>query len=142
MAVASFSRWMHPATLQRLFRNDLRNMKSSRFDLAPTLSYHIPQICLIVHLWNVLDKQVRSREGPSYRMLRIHCKYVGGRYRSTSSEVLWSPCLDGPELFGWQRGPTLYKAGVFFWLFWHAARKHFVPLAQSSSKLTRTSACM
>ncbi len=52
MAVPSFSRIMHPATLQKLFRNDLRNMiRSSRCCLGLPISQISIQLSIYGMCW-------------------------------------------------------------------------------------------
>ncbi|MCI4393629.1 hypothetical protein PGIGA_G00159810 [Pangasianodon gigas] len=65
------------------------------------------------HLWDVLDKQVRSMEAPSHNIQDLKDLLL-----TTPSEVLWSPCLDGSELFWWYKGDlnNIRQVGLMLWL--------------------------
>ena len=102
MAVASFSRIIHPATLQKWSRGVVRiKTTSSRCWLCLHSS---PDFNSIEHLWNVLNKTINLATSVTYR---ICCWHIGTRYHSTPSELLWSLCLDGSKLLA-TGGPTQY----------------------------------
>lgn len=54
MAVDSFSIIMRPTTLQKLFKNSLRNTTK----ISRCRHSNFPDLRLIMDLWDVLDKQV------------------------------------------------------------------------------------
>lgn len=83
MAVASSSRTKRPATPWYWFEDVLRNPD----------------------LWEALEPTSPIHGGPIPELTGFRgCLRLGARYHSTPSEVLWSPCLHGSEVFWWPKG--------------------------------------
>ncbi|KAF7651016.1 hypothetical protein LDENG_00117370 [Lucifuga dentata] len=58
-----------------------------------------PDLSPIEHLWDVLEKQVRSMKAPPHNLQDLKDLLLTSwcQIPSTPSEVLWSPCLNGSE---------------------------------------------
>ena len=102
MAVASFNIITHPATLQKWFRNGLRNTTTSRC----WLGLQITQISVQSIRFAGPTNQIRGGQTSD-----LICFLVLDT--TAHPQVLWSPCLDGSELFKQQKG-DLHKISQLF----------------------------
>ena len=90
VAVASFSRIMHPSTLQKLLRNGLRNITKSIRCVALASQFS----------WSQSDGAPMGCAGtPNLIHGGPVSQRPGARHYRMRPEFLWSQCLDTSELF-------------------------------------------
>lgn len=101
MVLASFSRIMHPTAMQKLFRNGLTNMtKSSRHSLGLQMIQISNRLTICGMCWknNIHEDPTSQLTGPTWSAGKVL-----GPDQMTPSEVFWSPCTNGSELFWWHK---------------------------------------